>query len=128
MARPRPSPASFAPRRPSPRRREWGATVDRDRSVQPGIRKKTGKRLFGIGQPIGVDSSDSFYSTFMDAYNVKLVDAEGKLLVDDPKVKEGLIGALGDYVMPMRRATRRPPARAGRTPTTTSPSTTRRQS
>ncbi len=33
----------------------------------------------------------------MDAYNVKLVDDDGKLLVDDPKVKEGLIGALRDY-------------------------------
>ena len=45
------------------------------------------------------NSSDSFYSflTFMDAYNVKLVDDNGKLLVDDPKVKEGLIGALKDY-------------------------------
>ncbi len=44
-------------------------------------------------------SSDSFYSflTFMDAYNVKLVDDNGKLLVDDPKVREGLIGALKDY-------------------------------
>ena len=32
-----------------------------------------------------------FYSflTFMDAYNVKLVDDEGKLLVDDPKVQAG---------------------------------------
>ena len=67
--------------------------------VQPGIRQKTGQRLFGIGQPMGVDSSDSFYSflTFMDAYNVKLVDDSGKLLVDDPKVKQGLIGALKDY-------------------------------
>ncbi len=41
---------------------------------------------------MGVDSSDSFYSflTFMDAYNVKLVDDNGKLLVDDPKVEAGL--------------------------------------
>ena len=48
---------------------------------------------------MGVDSSDSFYSflTFVDAYNVKLVDDNGKLLVDDPKVKAGLIGALKDY-------------------------------
>ena len=40
---------------------------------------------------MGVDSSDSFYSflTFMDAYNVKLVDDNGKLLVDDPKVQAG---------------------------------------
>jgi multiple sugar transport system substrate-binding protein len=70
--------------------------------VQPGYRSKSGTRAFGIGQPLGVDSSDSFYSflTFMDAYNVKLVDDDGKLLVDDPKVKQGLIGALTDYTAP----------------------------
>jgi multiple sugar transport system substrate-binding protein len=71
-------------------------------TVQPAVRKATGQRLFAIGPPMGVDASDSYYSflTFMDAYNVKLVDDEGKLLVDDPKVKEGLIGALTDYVQP----------------------------
>ena len=59
--------------------------------VQPAYRQKTGKRAYGIGNPMGVDSSDSFYSflTFMDPYNVKLVDDSGKLLVDDPKVKQG---------------------------------------
>jgi multiple sugar transport system substrate-binding protein len=71
-------------------------------SVQAGYRKKSGTRVYGIGQPMGVDSSDAFYSflTFMDAYNVKLVDDDGKLLVDDPKVRQGLIGALTDYTMP----------------------------
>ena len=74
----------------------WSFWCDK---VQPASRKETGQRIFGIGQPMGVDSSDSFYSflTFMDAYNVKLVDDNGKLLVDDPKVKQGLIGALKDY-------------------------------
>jgi len=67
--------------------------------VQPAHRSKTGKRTYAIGQPMGVDSSDSFYSflTFMDAYNVKLVDDNGKLLVDDPKVRQGLINAMKDY-------------------------------
>src|SRR6266566_210436 len=67
--------------------------------VQPAHRSKTGKRTYAIGQPMGVDSSDSFYSflTFADAYNVKLVDDNGKLLVDDPKVRAGLINALRDY-------------------------------
>jgi len=67
--------------------------------VQPAHRTKTGKRTYAIGQPMGVDSSDSFYSflTFMDAYSVKLVDDNGKLLVDDPKVRQGLINALRDY-------------------------------
>jgi multiple sugar transport system substrate-binding protein len=77
----------------------WSFWCDK---VQPGSRAKTGQRTYGIGQPMGVDSSDSFYSflTFMDAYNVKLVDDNGKLLVDDPKVKQGLINALTDYTAP----------------------------
>ncbi len=67
--------------------------------VQAGYRQKTGTRIFGTGFPMGVDSSDSFYSflTFMDAYNVKLVNDSGKLLVDDPAVRQGLINAMTDY-------------------------------
>jgi len=74
----------------------WSFWCDK---VQPAYRQKTGNRAFGIGQPLGVDSSDSFYSflTFMDAYNVKLVNDSGKLLVDDPAVRQGLINALTDY-------------------------------
>src|SRR5271154_7572545 len=77
----------------------WSFWCDK---VQPALRQKTGQRLYGIGQPMGVDSSDSFYSflTFADAYNVKMVDDNGKLLVDDPKVRQGLIGALTDYTAP----------------------------
>ena len=70
--------------------------------VQPASRTKSGKRTFGIGMPMGVDSSDAFFSflTFMDAYNVKLVNDSGKLLVDDPQVRAGLIGAMTDYTRP----------------------------
>src|SRR5260370_42073337 len=59
-----------------------------------------------MGQPMGVDSSDGFYSflTFMDAYNVKLVSDDGKLLVDDPKVRQGLINALKDYTDPYTKS------------------------
>jgi multiple sugar transport system substrate-binding protein len=74
----------------------WSFWCDK---VQAGYRQKTGNRGFGIGMPLGVDSSDSFYSflTFMDAYNVKLVNDSGKLLVDDPAVRQGLMNALSDY-------------------------------
>jgi len=67
--------------------------------VQPAHRTKTGKRTYAVGNPMGVDSSDSFYSflTFVDAYNVKLVTDDGKLTVDDPKVKAALVAALKDY-------------------------------
>jgi multiple sugar transport system substrate-binding protein len=67
--------------------------------VHAGYRQKTGTRAFGTGFPMGVDSSDSFFSflTFMDAYNVKLVSDSGKLLVDDPSVRQALINAVTDY-------------------------------
>jgi multiple sugar transport system substrate-binding protein len=67
--------------------------------VQEGYRKKTGKRVYSIGSPMGVDSSDSFYSflTYMDAYNVKLVDDDGKLRVDNKEVRQGLVNAVRDY-------------------------------
>jgi multiple sugar transport system substrate-binding protein len=74
----------------------WSFWCDK---VQPGFRRASGTRGFAIGQPMGVDSSDSFYSflTFMDAYGVKLVDDDGKLLVDQPAVRAGLVSALKDY-------------------------------
>jgi multiple sugar transport system substrate-binding protein len=67
--------------------------------VQGAYRKKTGKRVYTVGSPMGVDSSDSFYSflTYMDAYNVRLVDDEGKLQVDRKEVRQGLANALRDY-------------------------------
>jgi multiple sugar transport system substrate-binding protein len=67
--------------------------------AQEGYRKKSGKRVYSVGSPMGVDSSDSFYSflTYMDAYNVKLVDDNGKLRVDDKQVRTGLANALRDY-------------------------------
>ena len=74
----------------------WSFWCDK---VQAGYRAKSGTRAYGTGFPMGVDSSDSFFSflTFMDAYNVKLVSDTGKLLVDDPTVRAGLISAVRDY-------------------------------
>jgi len=74
----------------------WSFWCDK---VQPAYRQKTSSRTFGTGFPMGVDSSDSFFSflTFMDAHNVKLVNDSGKLLVDDPSVRAGLINAVTDY-------------------------------
>jgi multiple sugar transport system substrate-binding protein len=67
--------------------------------VQTGYRKVAPGNVFAVGRPMGVESSDSFWSflSWVDAYGVKLVDDSGKLLVDDPRVKAGLVSALRDY-------------------------------
>ncbi len=77
----------------------WSFWCDK---VQPAYRKATSSRVYGTGFPMGVESTDSFQSflSWVDAYNVKLVDDNGKLLVDDPKVKAGLVNALRDYTDP----------------------------
>src|SRR4029077_3661575 len=66
------------------------------------FRRASGQRLYCTLFPMGVESTDSFKSflSWVDAYNVKLVDDSGKLLVDDPKVKQGLVAALTDYTQP----------------------------
>lgn len=86
--------------------------------VQPAYRKASGTRGYGIGAPMGVDSSDAFYSylTFMDAYNVKLVDDDGKLQLDDPKVRDGLIKSMTDYVKPYQQGCVPPSATSWKDP------------
>jgi multiple sugar transport system substrate-binding protein len=93
----------------------WGFWCDK---VQPAYRKKTGKRIYGTGFPMGVDSSDSYYSflTFMDGYNVKLVDDNGKVTVSDPKVRAGMINAVRDYTTPYTKGCTPPSATSWKDP------------
>ncbi|HKQ31522.1 MAG TPA: ABC transporter substrate-binding protein, partial [Burkholderiales bacterium] len=74
----------------------WSFWCDK---VQPAYQRRTGKKVYAVGLPFGVSSSDSHYGyyQFMLAYNVRLVDDNGKLLVDDPKNKAGMVSALKDY-------------------------------
>ena len=80
----------------------WSFWCDK---VQPAYRQKTGKRSYAVGNPMGVDSTDSFFSfhQFMLAYNVELVDDSGKLVLDQPKNKAGIASALKDYTNLMTR-------------------------
>ncbi|MGE3927216.1 MAG: ABC transporter substrate-binding protein [Lautropia sp.] len=74
----------------------WSFWCDK---VQPAHRKASGKRTFAIGHPMGVDGSDSFFSfhQFMLAHKVKLVDDDGKVIVDTPDNRKALAAALKDY-------------------------------
>jgi multiple sugar transport system substrate-binding protein len=50
------------------------------------------------------NSSDTIfaYMMFLNAYDVKIADENGKLLVDDPKNREGMIKALESYTKPFK--------------------------
>ena len=71
-------------------------------TVQQAYRKKAGSRVYGVGLPMGVDSSASTWGflTFLDATNVRLVDDVGRLLIDEPAVRAGLVKAMTRYTRP----------------------------
>jgi multiple sugar transport system substrate-binding protein len=66
--------------------------------VQSGLRAK-GKRVFGVGHPLGVAASDTFFSflTFANAYNAQVVDENGNIVLDQPKNKAAMVAAVKDY-------------------------------
>ena len=66
--------------------------------VQGGMRAK-GKRVYGIGHPMGIAASDTFYSflTFANAYNAKVVDENGKIVLDQPENKKAMVEAVKSY-------------------------------
>jgi len=76
------------------------------KTAQPAVRKATGNRnIFGVGQPMSSSASDTIfaYMMFLNAFDTKVVDpATGKLTVDDPKVREGMIKALESYTRPFK--------------------------
>jgi multiple sugar transport system substrate-binding protein len=75
-------------------------------TAQPAVRRTTGDRQkFGVGQPMSSSASDTIFAYFMflNAFDTQLVDpATGKLTVDDPKVRDGMIKALASYVKPFK--------------------------
>jgi multiple sugar transport system substrate-binding protein len=66
--------------------------------VQAGLRAK-GKRVFGIGNPLGVASTDTFFSFLMHAaaYDAKIVDENGKVVLDQPQNRANMVKAMKHY-------------------------------
>ena len=72
-------------------------------TAQPAVREATGDRnKFGVGQPMSSSASDTIfaYMMFLNAFDTDIVDEQGKLTVDDPKVREGMIKAMESYTKP----------------------------
>lgn len=73
----------------------WNFWCDR---VQNGLRQR-GQRLFGIGHPMGIAASDTFYSflNWASAYNVRIVDEQGNLVLDQAQNRQNMIRAVETY-------------------------------
>jgi len=71
-------------------------------SFQPAIRK-TGSRMYGLGQGSSSASNDSFFNIHMwlKAYGVDVLTPDGELTLTDPAVRERTIEAMTTYVQPI---------------------------
>ncbi|AFZ35590.1 carbohydrate ABC transporter substrate-binding protein, CUT1 family [Stanieria cyanosphaera PCC 7437] len=61
------------------------------------IKQKT--KIYGMGLPLSIEAGDT-YQTFeqiLEAYNIPILDAQGKLSVDRPEVRQGIIQVLDWY-------------------------------
>jgi len=74
--------------------------------VQPAVRRATGRDdIWGIGLSMSGDADDtsSQLTQFVQAYRADWVTRDGRLVIDDPKVRNGLIKAIDSYVAVYRK-------------------------
>jgi multiple sugar transport system substrate-binding protein len=78
----------------------WSFWCDR---VQPAVRKATGRDdIWGIGLNMSGEvrgETDVQFMQFVDAYQADYVTRSGRLVIDDPKVREKLIKAIDSYTV-----------------------------
>jgi multiple sugar transport system substrate-binding protein len=81
----------------------WSFWCDR---VQPAVRKAIGRDdIWGIGRPMSVeanDTKDQFFQ-FVHAYEADYVTRDGRLVIDDPEVRQKLIKAMNSYTAIYRK-------------------------
>ncbi|NEP26849.1 ABC transporter substrate-binding protein [Moorena sp. SIO3I6] len=66
--------------------------------AQQQLRHQGQQTIYGIGLPMS-EASDTFdiFENFLEAYNVKLINSNGRLRLDNPQVHQGITAALAKY-------------------------------
>jgi multiple sugar transport system substrate-binding protein len=75
----------------------WSFWCDR---VQPAVRKALDRDdVWGLGLPMsaGADDTEFEFFQFVHAYEADYVTRDGRLVIDEPQVRAGLVKALGRY-------------------------------
>jgi multiple sugar transport system substrate-binding protein len=69
--------------------------------VQPAVRKATGRNdIWGVGLNMSALVAEPwfFFSQFRSAYGANYVTPDGRLVIDDPEIRQGLVTAIDRYV------------------------------
>jgi multiple sugar transport system substrate-binding protein len=75
-------------------------------TVQPAVRKATGTRIYGIGQPVSTAAPNdtiNHFMLFLMAHDAYFMSPDGTLLFDEPGMRGRIADALEDYTRPAKR-------------------------
>ncbi len=79
--------------------KDWDGFWQFWKQVQDDLRVQQKQDIYGLGLPMSLEGGDT-YQTFehiLEAYDVQILDAEGQLLVNDPRVRQGIVKSLDWY-------------------------------
>jgi multiple sugar transport system substrate-binding protein len=88
----------------------WSFWCDR---VQPAVRQATGRDdIWAVGLPMSARAADTRigFFQFMGAYDADYVTRDGQLVIDDPKIRQGLVNAMDNYTAIYRKGCTPPDA------------------
>ncbi|GAB1543516.1 ABC transporter substrate-binding protein [Scytonema sp. NUACC21] len=78
---------------------DWNGFWEFWKQVHNELRTKQKQNLYGLGLLYSIDSADTyiFLEHILEAYDVKIVDEQGKLLIGDPRTRQKIINVLDWY-------------------------------
>ena len=74
--------------------------------MQPAVRKATGRDdIWGVALPMSVHAGDTDFQLFqfVAAFDAHYVSRDGRLLIDDPEIRQRLIDAVDSYIAIYRK-------------------------
>ncbi len=83
--------------------KDWDAFWEFWKQVQNDLQAKQKQNqkpnIYGLGFTYSIGASDTYYmfEEILEAYDVQLLDSKGQLLLNDPKVRQGIIECLEWY-------------------------------
>ena len=74
--------------------------------VQPALRQATGRdNVRGVGLPMSVEAADTEngFGQFVTAYGADYVTSDGRLVIDEPEIRQALVEAIDSYTTIYRK-------------------------
>ncbi len=78
---------------------DWDSFWEFWKQVHDDLQAQQKQDIYGLGLPMSVEAGDTYQSfeQILEAYDVRILDSEGQLQVDQPQVRRGIIKCLDWY-------------------------------